>query len=64
LTKSEVQVKEERMDNNDFEDVSNRTLTRSENKNFQKRKSLFLMKIEENIDSLQEAVRVSDIILN
>ena len=40
-------------------DVSNKTLIRSENKNLQKRKSLFLMKIEENIDSLQEAVSVN-----
>ncbi len=52
------------MNINDLEDDSNRTLLRSENKNVQKRKSMFLMKIEENIDSLSEAVSLNDMIFD
>ena len=60
--KSEAQVKEERAKRGmgNEEDSSNRVLDRSENKKLlqQKRKSLFLIKLEENISSLQDAVKL------
>jgi len=58
---NEVQVKSEISEKKtmaDFEeeDSSTRVLSRSEHKKKQTQKSLFLMRLEENIDSLQDAV--------